>query len=340
MSSGRTRGKEGQHVEPMLAPTPDRLTMFPVRRPDLWEMYKKQVASFWTAEEIQAALGNGRDREDYKRLKPAERDFLDHVLAFFAAADGIVVENCARKFLCEVQWPEARAFYGFQTAMEGIHGEVYSLLITSLVEEAGRQQVLLDAVTTMPCVERKAQWALKWMESRKSFAHRLVAFACLEGVAFSAAFACIFWLRHRGHGFPAVLLANEFIARDEGLHADFACLLYRHLEAPLPEKEARAIVEGCVEVEYQFVEEALPEGLVGMNKAQLTQYVEFCADRLLRALGHAKPLYGVANPFAWMELISISTSKTNFFEREVSNYRMKGVGQDIKEQAFTVEADF
>ena len=323
----------------MLTPTPDRLTMFPILRHDLWDLYKKQVASFWTAEEVQAALGSGKDREDYKRLSEPEREFLDHILAFFSAADGIVIENCARKFLGEVQWPEARAFYGCQTFMEGIHSEVYSILIMALVEDRKRQDYLLTATQNMASVERKAQWALRWMESRKSFGHRLVAFACLEGVAFSSAFASIFWLRHRGAGLPALCLSNEFISRDEGLHTDFACALYRHLEAPLPEKEVRAVVQGCVDVEYQFIEEALPKGLTGINAGQLKQYVRFCADRLLRALGY-KNMFEDANPFTFMELISIGTSKSNFFEREVSQYRLRGVNLNMDEECFRMDANF
>lgn len=321
--------------EPMLAPSEDRLVIFPVEHGDLWGMYKKAVSSFWTAEEIQAALGAGKDRADFERLQPAERTFLENVLAFFAAADGIVIENCARRFLDEVQWAEARAFYACQLLMETIHSETYSLLIAALIPNHKRQNELLHAVETMPSVRAKAQWAMKWMDSRKSFAHRLVAFACLEGVAFSAAFASIFWLRHRGYGMPATCLANEFIARDEGMHANFACMLYVKLLNKLSDKDMHAIVQGCVEVEQAFVNEALPQGMVGMNAEQLIQYVKYCADHLLGAMGH-KALYNVSNPFQWMEQISIGVGKTNFFERQVSEYRLP----DADGQEVSMDADF
>jgi ribonucleotide reductase beta subunit family protein with ferritin-like domain len=325
--------------EPVLAPSASRLTILPVQHVDLWGMYKKALASFWTAEEVQAALGSGKDRVDFERMRPEEREFLERVLAFFAAADGIVIENAARRFLDEVQWAEARAFYACQLMMETIHSETYSLLIAALVPSEKRQRELLESVESMPTVKAKAQWALKWVESRRSFAHRLVAFACLEGVAFSAAFASIFWLRHRGMGFPALCLANEFIARDEGMHTDFACLLYGHLEHKLSDKEAHTIVQGCVDVEKQFIAEALPARMVGMNADQLLEYVQFCADRLLGSLGH-KALYGARNPFQWMEQISIGVGKTNFFEREVSEYRLPGVGISAAEQEVSMDADF
>jgi len=319
--------------EPMLKSSPASLVMFPVKHQDLWGMYKKAVSSFWVAEEIQAALGAGKDRKDYERLSGAEQRFLDTVLAFFAAADGIVIENCARRFLAEVQWSEARAFYGFQLAMENVHSEVYSLLIASLVPDTRRQKQLLEATESMPNVGAKAQWALRWLDSRRSFAQRLVAFACLEGVAFSAAFASIFWLKHRGKGFPALCLANEFIARDEGMHTDFACMLYRKLNTPLSDKDVYSIVQGCVDVERQFIADALPDRMVGMNADQMNQYVRFCADRLLRSLGH-KALFGDPNPFSWMEMLSIGVGKTNFFERQVSEYRMAG------DTSISMDADF
>ena len=327
-------------ADPILAKSESRLTILPIRHPDLWDMYKKALASFWTAEEVQAALAAGKDRADFDRLRPEERRFLERVLAFFAAADGIVIENCARRFLDEVQVAEARAFYACQLMMETIHSETYSLLIAALIPSAEAQAELLAATETLPSVRAKAQWATRWMDSRRGFAHRLVAFACLEGVAFSAAFASIFWIKHRGYGLPGLCLSNEFIARDEALHTDFACRLYGKLGQRLSDKEAQSVVQGCVEVERQFVEDALPEGMVGMNAKQLLQYVRFCADRLLGALGH-KQLYGATNPFRWMEQMSIgSTGKTNFFERQVSEYRLPGVGSSGADQVVCMDADF
>ena len=293
--------------------------LFPIQHRKLWEMYKKHEASFWTTEEIDL----GSDRQDWERLSADEKHFVSHVLAFFAASDGIVVENLAQRFCAEVQLPEARCFYGFQIAMENIHSETYSLLIDTYITEPDERQRLFRAIERVPAVQAKAQWALKWIRnSEASFAQRLVAFAAVEGIFFSGSFCAIFWLKKRGL-MPGLTFSNELISRDEGLHCDFACLLYSMLEAPLDEATLHAMIGEAVEIERAFVCEALPVGLIGMNAALMTQYIEFVADRLLRELGCA-PLYHAANPFDWMDLISLQ-GKTNFFERRVGEYQKAGV---------------
>merc|ERR1739844_809149 len=308
---------------------------------EVWEMYKKHVASFWTAEEIDLS----QDTKDWEALSTQERHFIKHILAFFAASDGIVCENLASHFSTEVQVPEARAFYGFQIAMENIHSETYSLLIEQYVRDPAEREEVFNAIATMPAVREKAQWAIQWMNNENSFAERLVAFAAVEGVLFSGSFCAIYWLKKRGL-MPGLTFSNELISRDEGLHAEFACLLYSMLEHKLPEDVVHDIVRAAVEVERRFICEALSCALIGMNSELMTRYIEFVADRLLAALGHSK-LFRASNPFDWMELISLQ-GKTNFFEKRVGEYQKAGVmssvtpkegGQeDIK--GFALDVDF
>jgi ribonucleoside-diphosphate reductase subunit M2 len=307
--------------QPLLRDNPNRFTMFPLECPDTWRFYKQAVASFWTAEEVDLS----QDRRDWDRLSPGEQRFVKHVLAFFAASDGIVLENLAARFMEEVQLPEARAFYGFQIAIENVHSEMYSLLLEAYVRDGAERLGLLRAVHTVPAIAAKAQWALRWAASGDApFSQRLLAFACVEGVHFSAAFCAIFWLKKRGL-MPGLTFSNELISRDEGLHTDFACLLYSKLSPAcrLSEKRAHSLVREAVDLEADFVREALSVALVGMNAGLMVEYVRFCADRLLLALGYCK-LFGAQNPFDWMELISLQ-GKTNFFERRVGEYQKAGV---------------
>merc|ERR1719422_1112097 len=311
--------------------------MFPIQHPEIWEMYKKHEASFWTAEEIDLSS----DNKDWERLSNSERHFVKHVLAFFAASDGIVLENLAGQFSTEIQIPEARAFYGFQMAMENIHSETYSLLIEQYIRDPVEKEQVFDAITTMPPVQEKASWAVQWMQTSNSFAERLVAFAAVEGVLFSGSFCAIYWLKKRGL-MPGLTFSNELISRDEGLHAEFACLLYGMLQHKLPDVVVHDIVRGAVAAERQFICEALPCDLIGMNNDLMTRYIEFVADRLLAALGHSK-LFRASNPFDWMELISLQ-GKTNFFEKRVGEYQKAGVMTNGTSQAeskgFVLDADF
>eukprot|EP00742_Colponemidia_sp_Colp-10_P008118 GILJ01008763.1.p1 GENE.GILJ01008763.1~~GILJ01008763.1.p1 ORF type:complete len:345 (-),score=79.80 GILJ01008763.1:109-1143(-) len=320
-------------VEPILAENPGRFVLFPIKYPKIWEMYKKAEASFWTAEELDLSA----DLKDWERLTHNERHFIKHVLAFFAASDGIVNENLAQKFATEVQIPEARCFYGFQIAMENIHSETYSLLIDTYIRDSTEKNYLFTAIDTVPAVQRKAHWAMQWINNSDQFAERLVAFAAVEGIFFSGSFCSIFWLKKRGL-MPGLTFSNELISRDEGLHCDFACLLYTHLVHRLSEERVFAIIGNAVDIEKEFVTEALPVDLIGMNSKLMQQYIEFCADRLLVALGYRKA-YNATNPFDWMELISLQ-GKTNFFEKRVGEYQKSGVMTDKKDQVFTLDADF
>jgi ribonucleoside-diphosphate reductase subunit M2 len=332
--------RELEKEEPLLRPNPHRWVMFPLQNQEIWEMYKKHEASFWTAEEVDLS----QDSKDWDRLTDAERHFVKHVLAFFAASDGIVLENLASRFSTEVQLPEARAFYGFQMAMENIHSETYSLLIEQYLRDPQEKDLVFDAIHTMPAVKAKAEWAVKWMNHENSFAERIVAFAAVEGVLFSGSFCAIYWLKKRGL-MPGLTFSNELISRDEGLHADFACLLYSLLDRKLPEDVAHGIIREAVDVERQFICEALSCDLIGMNNELMTKYIEFVADRLLSALGHSK-LFGSANPFDWMELISLQ-GKTNFFEKRVGEYQKAGVmssaspgGGQEEARGFALDVDF
>ena len=297
-------------------------------------MYKKAEASFWTAEEIDLAS----DLNDWKSLSANERHFVSHILAFFAASDGIVNENLASNFATEITIPEARCFYGFQIAVENIHSETYSLLIDTYVRDPSERHHLLNAIETVPCVQEKAQWALQWCEPKNaSFAERCIAFAAVEGIFFSGSFCAVFWLKKRGL-MPGLSFSNELISRDEGLHCDFACLLYGKLVNKLSDERVTEIITNAVEIEKSFVTDALPVELIGMNSALMCTYIEFCADRLLVELGAPK-FYSSENPFPWMEMISLQ-GKTNFFEKRVGEYSKSGVGVDACDQVFDLDADF
>lgn len=297
-------------------------------------MYKQAEASFWTAEEIDLAT----DLKDYNSLSDNERHFISHVLAFFAASDGIVNENLASNFATEVTLPEARCFYGFQIAVENIHSETYSLLIDTYVTDSKERNHLLNAIDTVPCVQKKASWALQWCDSdNASFAERVVAFAAVEGIFFSGSFCAVFWLKKRGL-MPGLCFSNELISRDEGLHCDFACLMYSKLINRLPTKRVTEIITRAVDIEKEFIQDALPVELIGMNSSLMCEYIEFCADRLLVELGVEKH-YFASNPFQWMEMISLQ-GKTNFFEKRVGEYAKSGVGVDASDQVFDLDADF
>ncbi len=321
--------------EPILAENKDRFVIFPIKHNDIWEFYKKSEASFWTAEEID--LSN--DVSDWNnKLNDNERHFVKHVLAFFAASDGIVNENLAINFLNEVQYPEARFFYGFQVMMENIHSETYSLLIDTYIKDPVEKDKLLHAVETVPCVGKKAEWALTWINNG-SFAERLIAFAAVEGIFFSGSFCSIFWLKKRGL-MPGLSFSNELISRDEGLHCDFACMLYSdHVKNKLPKETVTKIITDAVVIEKEFVSDAIPVRLIGMNADLMCQYIEFCADRLLLALGCDK-FYNASNPFDFMEMISLQ-GKTNFFEKRVAEYQKSGVMNNKEENnVFNLDEDF
>lgn len=301
-------------AEPILTADAGRFVALPIVYPEAWKYYKRAVASFWTVEEVDLAS----DRTDWDALSPGEQSFLSHVLAFFAASDGIVNENLALNFASEVQPFELRAFYAFQMAMENIHSEMYALLIDTYIRDAGEKDRLLRAVDTVPCVSAKAAWALRWTDAlAATFPERVVAFACVEGIFFSGSFCAVFWMKKRGK-LPGLCYSNELISRDEGLHCDFACYVYRTLTHKLPSERVTAIVRGAVTCEKAFIAEALDVELIGMNATLMAQYIEFVADRLLVELGCAKA-YGTPNPFDWMELISCE-GKTNFFEKRVGEY--------------------
>lgn len=322
-------------IEPLLQDNKDRFVIFPIQHDDIWQFYKKAEASFWTAEEVDLSP----DMNDWQnKLNKDERYFISHVLAFFAASDGIVNENLAVNFIQEVQYPEARCFYGFQIMIENIHSEMYSLLIDTYVKDPKEKDYLLHAIETIPCVGKKADWALRWIES-ENFAERLIAFAAVEGIFFSGSFCSIFWLKKRGL-MPGLTFSNELISRDEGLHCDFACLLYtHHIQNKLPEATVREIIVDAVAIEKEFVTDALPVRLIGMNAELMCQYIEFVADRLLVALG-CKKVWNATNPFDFMELISLQ-GKTNFFERRVGEYQKTGVAQGAKENnSFSLDEDF
>lgn len=320
-------------LEPILQENKDRFVLFPIQHREIWEMYKKAEASIWTAEEIDLSS----DIYDWeKKLNDDERYFVKHVLAFFAASDGIVNENLAANFMNEVQYPEARCFYGFQIMIENIHSETYSLLIDTYIKDSAEKDYLFHAIDTVPCVNKKAQWALRWI-AQGGFAERLVAFAAVEGIFFSGSFCAIFWLKKRGL-MPGLSFANELISRDEGLHCDFACLIFSQLRNKLPPEQVQEIISSAVELEHEFVRDALPVRLIGMNADLMCQYIEFVADRLLVALGAPK-IYNATNPFDFMELISLP-GKTNFFERRVSEYQKSGFASGKGHGAFSLDEEF
>ncbi len=320
-------------TEPILKENKDRFVLFPIQHDDIWKMYKKAEASFWTAEEIDLS----HDQKDWERLNDNERHFVKHVLAFFAASDGIVNENLAVNFMREVQVPEARCFYGFQTMIENIHSETYSLLIDTYIKDPVEKEKLFNAIETVPCVQKKAEWALRWISKKNaSFAERLVAFAAVEGIFFSGSFCSIFWLKKRGL-MPGLAFSNELISRDEGLHCDFACLLYNMLESKLSTERIQEIIGDAVAIEKEFVSDSLPVDLIGMNAKMMCQYIEFVADRLLVALGYHR-LFNATNPFDFMELISLQ-GKTNFFEKRVGEYQKAGVMGNGNKEAHSFNKD-
>jgi len=330
--------RELEKEDPLLKENPRRWVLFPIQYPTLFEMYKKHEASFWTAEEIDLA----QDLKDWATLTDGEQHFIKCVLAFFAASDGIVLENLSGRFSTEIQVPEARAFYGFQIAMENIHSETYSLLIEQYIRDPVEKDNVFNAINTMPAVQEKANWAVQWMNDENSFAERIVAFAAVEGILFSGSFCAIYWLKKRGL-MPGLTFSNELISRDEGLHAEFACMVYGMLQNRLPEEVVHHIIRGAVVAERRFICEALPCDLIGMNSELMTRYIEFVADRLLTSLGHSK-IFGVSNPFDWMELISLQ-GKTNFFEKRVGEYQKAGVmastaGGESDGKGFSLDADF
>ncbi len=321
--------------EPILKENKDRFVIFPIKHSDIWEYYKKAEASFWTAEELDLQT----DLDHWKnKLNDDERHFIKHVLAFFAASDGIVNENLAENFVAEVQYPEAKFFYGFQIAMENIHSETYSLLIDTYIKDPAEKDGLFHAIDTLNCVKKKADWALRWIENA-SFAERLIAFAAVEGIFFSGSFCSIFWLKNRGL-MPGLTFSNELISRDEGLHCDFACHLYtKHLVNKLPKERVTEIIADAVRIEKEFVTDAIPVRLIGMNADLMSQYIEFVADRLLGELGCAK-IYNSSNPFPFMEMISLQ-GKTNFFEKRVGEYQKAGVmNKNPENNNFSLDADF
>ena len=323
------------HVEPILTPNEGRFVLFPIQHDDIWSFYKKAEASFWTAEEIDMSA----DIIDWEnKLNENEKHFIKHILAFFAASDGIVNENLAENFLSEVQYTEAKFFYGFQITIENIHSETYSLLIDTLIKDSADKSHLFNAIDTLTCVRKKADWALRWIE-QGTFAQRLVAFAAVEGIFFSGSFCSIFWLKKRGL-MPGLGFSNELISRDEGLHCDFACLLYNnHIVNKLDKKEVEQIILDAVEIEKEFILDALPVKLIGMNSDLMSQYIEFVADRLLVELGNDK-VYNATNPFDFMDMLSIQ-GKSNFFEKRVAEYQKAGVmnsGND--NHGFSMDEDF
>ena len=322
-------------MDVLLAPNEKRFVTFPIEYPQLWEMYKKHLAVFWTVEEIDLVS----DIVDWGKLDKDERHFISHVLAFFAASDGIVNENLAVRFYNEIQIPEARQFYSIQILMEAIHSEMYSLLIDTYIKDGKEKDKLFNALKTLPAIAQKAKWAMKWMGSRASFAERLIAFCAVEGIFFSGSFCAIFWLKKRGL-MPGLCSSNEFISRDERLHCEFASLLHGHLqkENQCAPGVIKAIITEAVEIEKEFITSALPVSLIGMNAEMMKQYIEYVADFWLVYLGQKKVFNG-ENPFDWMELISLE-GKTNFFEKRVSEYQKAGVMNNSEDNVFTLNAEF
>ncbi|HJN54000.1 MAG TPA: ribonucleotide-diphosphate reductase subunit beta [Flavobacteriaceae bacterium] len=322
-------------VEPLLKENKNRFVIFPIQHHDIWEWYKKSEASFWTAEEIDLH----QDLSDWaNKLNDDERYFIKHILAFFAASDGIVNENLAENFVNEVQYSEAKFFYGFQIMMENIHSETYSLLIDTYVKDEEEKDALFNAIDRFPAIMEKARWALKWIES-PSFSERLIAFAAVEGIFFSGAFCSIFWLKKRGL-MPGLTFSNELISRDEGVHCDFAVHLHNnHLIKKVSPKRIREILVNALDIERLFITESLPVSLIGMNSKLMTQYLEFVTDRLLVELGCEKE-YNSSNPFDFMDMISLQ-GKTNFFEKRVSEYQKAGVlNKEEEKDKFSFDADF
>ena len=327
-----TLTKADEENEPLLQDTPDRYVMFPIQDDNIWKMYKKQVDCFWRAEEVDLS----KDLVDWEKLNEDEKHFISMVLAFFAASDGIVLENLGVRFMTDIKLSEARAFYGFQIAMENIHSQVYSILIETLISDQAKRQSLFQAIENYPCIAKKANWAQKWISDKSSpFATRLVAFACVEGIFFSSSFASIYWIKKRGL-MPGLTFSNELISRDEALHTEFAILIYNKLQKRLSESEVHCIIKEAVEIEKIFITESLPCRLIGMNSKLMCQYIEFVADRLALQLGYDK-IFKASNPFDFMELISVE-NKVNFFERTNSSYAL--ANKNVDDDVFEFTADF
>jgi len=328
-------GFNGRMSEPLLTKEENRFVVYPIKHLDVWNAYKTQVAHFWTAEELEF----NQDVVDWEeKLTEDEKYFIRNILAFFAGSDGIVMENLVSRFTYEVEWTEAKLAYTFQAMMEGVHSEVYSLMIDTFVKDIDEKTHLLNAIQTIPCVAKKADWALKWIsDTASSFGTRLIAFACIEGIFFSGSFCAIFWLKQRGL-MPGLTTSNEFIARDEGLHTDFACLLYTHIVNRVSKEEFVKIIKEAVEIEQEFICVSLPCRLLGMNAGLMKDYIEMIADRLCVQLGYDK-IYNTVNPFEFMERISLE-GKDNFFEKRVSNYAKAGIGKTSEEMSFAVNDEF
>lgn len=324
--------KDDQFVEPILRENDGRFVLFPIEHDDIWQLYKKQEASIWTAEELDLL----QDITDWEKLNENEKHFIKHILAFFAASDGIVNENLAENFLSEVQYTEAKFFYGFQVMMENIHSETYSLLIDTYVKDKAERDKLFKAIETIDAVKKKAEWALKWVDS-ESFAERLIAFAAVEGIFFSGSFCSIFWLKKRGL-MPGLSFSNELISRDEALHCEFAVHLHNHhLVNKVSEERIREIIESALEIEKEFITDSLPVSLIGMNSALMSEYLEYVADRLMIDF-NCKPIYGTKNPFDFMANIALE-NKTNFFEKRVGDYAKSGVGNSAEENKLSFDFD-
>lgn len=318
--------------EPLLKEDPNRYVMFPIQHDDIWKMYKKQMDCFWRAEEIDLS----KDYKDWEKLSENEQYFIKMVLAFFSASDGIVLENLGMRFMSEVQPSEAKAFYGFQMMMENVHSETYSLLIDTYIKDNDEKQSLFHAIDNFPCIKKKADWAIKWIQDQEShFARRLVAFACVEGIFFSGSFCAIYWMKKRGL-MPGLTLSNQFISRDEGMHTDFAVLLYSKLINKMSQSEIHQIIEEAVAIEKEFICDALPCRLIGMNASLMSQYIEFVADRLVVQLGYEK-IYNAGNPFDFMEMISVE-NKSNFFETRVAEYSLSN--KKVEEDTFDFGGGF
>lgn len=319
--------------EELLTETKNRFVIYPIKYDKIWKMFKTAESSFWTAEEIDLS----KDIDDWEKLSDNERYFIKHILAFFAASDGIVNENLALRFYNEVKIAEARAFYGFQVAIENIHSEIYSLMIDTFIKDNQEKDNLFNAIDTIPCIKKKADWALRWIEDKDTtFAKRLIAFAVVEGIFFSGAFCSIFWLKERGL-MPGLCTSNEFISRDEGLHCEFATLLYSMIKNRLSEEEVSDLIREAVDIEIEFITDAIPCNLLGMNAELMKEYIKFVADRLIVQLGYEK-LYNVRNPFPFMDRISLE-HKTNFFENRESNYSKANVGQKNAHE-FSIDEEF
>ena len=320
--------------EILLKDNPNRFVLFPIKYPKIWKAYQDEVKTFWTPEEIPLA----DDINDWNNLKADEQHFIKNILAFFAASDGIVLENLGQRFITEVQIPEIRCFYGFQMMMENIHSHTYSLLIDTYIKDTEEKSKLFNAVQEVDSIKQKANWAIKWIEDDKSsFALRLIAFAVVEGIFFSGSFCSIYWLKERSL-MPGLTFSNELISRDEGLHTDFACLLYSMINNKIPEETVHELIEEAVLIEKNFIIDSLPCNLIGMNSKLMSQYIECVADRLLVQLGYSK-IYNTQNPFGFMEMMSID-GKTNFFEKKVAEYRIAGVGATEEEKNFSLTDSF